>query len=254
MPEESSELLRVCTFNIAHGRGLAAHQLFLTEDRIKSNLANIANFLFETEIDIAGLQEVDVYSFWSGYFQHGDFLLDKLNGMDFLNIGEHVSFKKLKYGTAILSKFPQSNSISQTFSGTGAWPKKGFVISQLCWPSFKFDFDVVSLHLDFRSKKIRQKQITDLVDAIRFRGKPVILLGDLNSQWHETSSAVKQLSTMLSLNCFEPDSKKLATFQMLKKRLDWILISDEFKFNSYNSGPNGLSDHLPVTAQVALNV
>jgi endonuclease/exonuclease/phosphatase (EEP) superfamily protein YafD len=86
-----------------------------------------------------------------------------------------------------------------------------------------------------------------MVAALRSRGRPLILLGDLNDQWGDT---LRQLTTALDLHAYSPDSPDLATFR--NRRLDWILISRELEFVRHAVVPDALSDHRAVVADVRI--
>ena len=45
----------------------------------------------------------------------------------------------------------------------------------------------------------------------------------------------------------------LETFPAFSERLDWILVSPELSFRSYNVLPDRISDHRSVLAEVTLN-
>ena len=70
----SSQRLRLVTFNIAHGRGLAPIQGLTSSRKLRLNLRRIADLLGRLEADVVALQEIDECSIWSGSFDHLDYL------------------------------------------------------------------------------------------------------------------------------------------------------------------------------------
>ena len=72
--EEHDGRLRIMTVNIAHGRGESFHQLLQDTDTTVANLDSIARLLRCSGVDIVALQEADGPSFWSGNFNHVDYL------------------------------------------------------------------------------------------------------------------------------------------------------------------------------------
>ncbi len=249
------DTLTFCNLNIAHGRGTASHQILLSDKIIKRNLERIAHFLTSISADIIGLQEVDIKSFWNGNFEHAPFLANHMQEIHCSITGEHMSFKKLRYGTALISKLSHKNAVSRAFKEKKMLLPKGYLISEFCWPGKpQIVFDVISVHLDFLSSRIRKKQLSQLINEVKERNNAVIILGDLNSQWQDKNSAVKEICEKLNLSCYDASNRGLTTFNFPKRRWDWILLSDKFHFIEYAHGPIGLSDHVPVYAKVGCNV
>ncbi len=65
-------------------------------------------------------------------------------------------------------------------------------------------------------------------------------------------AALRLLARTLDLSAYKPLSKGLETFSILDKRLDWILISPELEFVSYEVLPDIISDHLGVCAEITM--
>ena len=98
------------------------------------------------------------------------------------------------------------------------------------------------------------KKAAELIDTLRLRGLPVILMGDFNTDWQAEDSALRLTAEALGLRAFQPHNADLHTFPTLGKRLDWILISEHFEFLSYAILPHGLSDHRGVMARLRLSL
>ena len=82
--------------------------------------------------------------------------------------------------------------------------------------------------------------------------KPVIILGDFNTDWTSDGSALKTIVEDGELKVYQPESTELGTYKKGKHRLDWILISNDLEFANYEVSQVVLSDHLPVLASVRL--
>ena len=92
----------------------------------------------------------------------------------------------LHYGTALLSRFEIEDATTHTFRPTPPTFSKGLAIARMKWPGDAgFEFDIVSVHLDFASGSARHRQTLELAELIRERGRPVILAGDFNCSWSE---------------------------------------------------------------------
>ncbi len=127
------------------------------------------------------------------------------------------------------------------------------MVSTISWPGRgDIPIDVVSAHLDFMSGPARKKQADELIAVLRSRKNRLIIMGDLNTGWNEQGSAAQYLAEKLGLNAYQPENSRLITFPMLEKRLDWVLVSPEFKFLSYEVVGNEISDHRGILAELTL--
>jgi endonuclease/exonuclease/phosphatase family metal-dependent hydrolase len=244
---------KIMTLNMGHGRGKNFHQLLISEAQIKNNLRSIIKISSVEQLDILTLQEADAPSYWSGYFNHIDFIAVNA-GFDNWFQGKHVEGRLLQYGTAILSKEELYNNASGIFTTSSPFTfSKGFVISTIQFPGKKnMEVDIISVHLDFMLESTRQRQAEELVNYVRNRNRPVILAGDLNDHWEKDNGVVYYLMNALELKAYQPEENGLISYPRLKKRYDWILISKEFEFKSYEVLSDELSDHQAVVAEIKL--
>lgn len=213
---------------------------------------DIADVISSQDADVVALQEADGASRWSGNFDHVAFIADQA-GYPWFYRAAHATSWLFTYGTAILSRFPMTETIEHTFKPSPPTFHKGFLLGQVMWkPDHKADrtiaIDIVSVHLDFSRKKVRQQQIIEITDMLSTRSNPMIILGDFNSEWFADDSVVKRLADKTHMKVYQPDDKHLQTYLKRGKRLDWILISDELDFVSHEVLPDVVSDHLVVVA------
>lgn len=242
--------LRVLTLNLAHGRGDGFHQLFQNTETTIANLTSISALLDREGPDVVSLQEADGPSYWSGNFDHVTFLADRGSFSRSVR-GMHVDALGLTYGTALLAKIDVYHPEAITFSPEVSAVPKGFVVSTIRWPGRNgLEVDVVSVHLDFTSDFIRAKQATELVDRLKQRNRPAIVMGDFNTDWQDQDSALRYIARELSLRPYEPESSNLDTFPTFGGRLDWILVSPGIRFQSYSVIPDVVSDHRGVVAEL----
>ena len=250
--------LRLLTLNMAHGRRHARHQALLRRSQLAANLHLIAAVLRREAPDVVALQEADGPSAWSGRIDHIN-TLSRLAGFDHTFRGDHQRLSlsglglDLVYGTAILSRLPLVDLHSHAFRET--WrDSKGFVAGAVQLPdALGQQIDVVSLHLDFLRPAVRRRQVSQLVDLIRHRERPLAVLGDFNSEWGRERAALPVLARELGL---QSCSSHLRTPTFPSRRpllsLDWILISEELEFLSYRTLADRVSDHLGIVADVGL--
>lgn len=243
--------LRIMTFNIAHGRGESFHQLLQNSTTTLANLDSIAALLRDSGAHVVALQEADGPSFWSGNFNHIDHLADNAAYSRSLH-GLHVDAMGLAYGTALIARLDLRDPQAITFNPELSPVPKGFVVSSINWPgNADIEVDVVSIHLDYASAATRRKQAAELIATLQHRQRPVILMGDFNSDWRENST-VRHISKTLGLTAYRPEDTGLETFPAFGQRLDWILVSKGIAFRSYDVLPDSLSDHRGVLAELEL--
>lgn len=248
--------LKVLTLNIAHGRKDAVNQIFLSKAAIRRNLEEVAVLLKRVGADIVALQEADGPSGWSGKFDHVA-LLAELADYPWYSRSTHARSPLFDYGTALLSRCEFVQMLTHRFSPSPPTPGKGFVLGQIAWGSAQAGrspavVDIVSVHLDFSRKHVRRRQVSELIQILINRNNPVVLLGDLNSDWSGESSVVRELIEACRLRAHRPTANELGTYRRNERRLDWILISEELEFGSYAVLPDVVSDHRAVVAEVFL--
>jgi endonuclease/exonuclease/phosphatase family metal-dependent hydrolase len=253
MNEKGTSTLRVMTLNVAHGRGAAFHQLLQNTDTTIQNLNKISAMLKREQPDVVALQEADGPSYWSGNFHHVDYLARQGAFSTAVN-GSYVQGLGLEYGTALMSKVGLHSAEAITFNPELALTPKGFVVSTIDWPGQPHvQVDVVSLHLDFSSEETRRQQALELIEMLRKRDRPLIVMGDFNADWNGNDMTVQLIASELSLNAFNPTGKGQVAATYSDKRLDWILVSNELEFRDYQVISDVVSDHRGVIAELGLN-
>ncbi len=254
VPESSliGETMTLLTLNASHGRKTAWNQMLVSTEKTRENLDEIADVLEKTNADVVALQEADAPSRWSGRFNHVLYLRDRTSYNCSL-LGEHADTWLYSFGTALLSRVSMERSRSVTFPSSPPSTTKGFVMTHVDWDSGAGPAAVivVSVHLDFSRKSVRDRQTQILIDSLRDVDGPVVIMGDLNSRWDQKRSHVRQLAEALDLRAFEPENDSLGTYEDENgKRLDWILVSRSLEFRHYEILPGEISDHLAVFAEI----
>lgn len=251
-----SEFLTVATLNIAHGRKDARNQMFLSEEVIRSNLAELAMLLDRANADMIALQEVDAPSKWSGGFNHLDLLSERSQYGCSLH-GIHASNRFYDFGTALLSRHAMQGG--STYSFEPSWPTttKGFTLAGLDWnPGGRLEqplrINFVSVHLDFSRRSVRRAQIDEISRELGKLDGALVLMGDFNTDWNTRDSSLRYLAENVGLQVFEPHAEGLSTYGDKGARLDWILISPGMRFRSYAVFPDVVSDHYAVAAEIVL--
>jgi endonuclease/exonuclease/phosphatase family metal-dependent hydrolase len=157
--------LRILTFNIAHGRGLTPIQGFTLGRKLRLNLHRIAGMIERLQPDIVALQEIDQNSRWAGSFDQLEYL--RLNtGYRYSVFGinnRREGLLNLSYGNAILSRHPILESENIVF-GESLVGEKGFLYTEIDVEGRRLP--VMNLHLDYRSRVHRFRQVERVMDYI----------------------------------------------------------------------------------------
>ena len=251
-----SPLLSVLTLNLAHGRKDSLNQMLQRTSTTRRNLEQVANFLSNSNADLVALQEADHASRWSGQFNHVEYVSSKTPYPCKIH-ASHAQKYMYNFGTALLSRVPFNNSILHTFEPSPPTTNKGFVMGEVLWnPDGRLPeaipVSVISVHLDFSRKKVRKAQTEEMRTILKDIARPVIILGDFNTDWSKDESSLRSIAESGQLKVYQAESRELGTYKNGKHRLDWILISNELEFVSYEALEVVLSDHQPVFATLKL--
>ena len=245
--------LRVLTLNLAHGRKDALNQLLVSRRAVERNLAEVAAMLRDTGADVVALQEADGPSRWSGGFDHVAALAGQAN-YPWQTRASHAKTWLFDYGTALLSRVPFTDQLDHAFRPSPPSMTKGLTLGQLAWRPSRdaelMDVDIVSVHLDFSRASVRKQQIAEMAAVLSDRAGPMIVLGDLNSDWSSDESVVAELANRCGMRAYQPMAEKMETYPSNGRRLDWVLISDELEFLSHTVLPHVVSDHHAVVADI----
>lgn len=259
-----SRIIRVVTLNIAHGRGLSAYQGFHSEKGIERRLKSVAQLLERLNADIVALQEVDEDSHWNRRIHLLD-TLKRRTGYPHSYLGVHNrrgGTHPLAYGNGLLTRFPIEIAEKRAF-GQSTLGEKGFVCVELETPHGRLP--VINLHLDFRSRLRRIRQVEQLVqylDDKRYtsEGTPhlsPIVCGDFNSKEARSSDAVRHLFQYLKGQCdyqLYPQGRRSKTFPSIFPihGLDFIFVPPEYEVFDSQVIRSFVSDHRPVLVTLRL--
>ena len=256
IPPKEEERLRLFTLNVAHGRKTTPINVFLRRRTLQRNITAIADTVRALTPDIVALQEADGPSSWSGNFDHVATLARRAELHDHYR-GTHNSLSWGRFnvasGTAILTRQPLLEPISHRFDMS--WrDTKGFVAATIVVPEWGgLEVDVVSVHLDFLVPGVRRKQILQMVDRLILRRRPMVVLGDLNCCFEREPRSMRLLVETLGLKAYEPTSRAHTyPSRRPRRRLDWILVSEELEYSGYHTVHLPLSDHSVLVADIHL--
>jgi len=247
--------LRVLTLNLAHGRKDSLNQMLLGRPAFERNLAEAAELLRYSGADVVALQEADGPSLWSGSFDHVAFLAAQADYPWYSRAG-HARTWLFDYGTALLSRVPFTDRLDHAFRPSPPSMTKGLTLGQIAWhPDGRAGpvyVDIVSVHLDFSRDSVRRQQIAETTATLSNRARPMIVLGDFNSDWLSNDSVVTELARRCGMQAYQPMADHLGTYRSSGHRLDWVLISDDLEFLHHEVLPHVVSDHHAVMAIIGL--
>lgn len=266
---DSSDCLRVLTYNIAHGRGLEESNWDGGDAAARqTRLDAIAQVLRKANADVVILNEVDFDSSWSNGINQAEFLAAEA-GYSYWVEQRNLDFRALfwtwKFGNSILSKYPLSNAQVVDVPGYSATETLLAGQKRALRVNVKFgrrDVCVIAAHLCHRSETIRAESMEALLNVARSFDGNTIIAGDLNSSPPElrntAASDVNAISTLDDSKMFQrwpvepPTSLEQFTFRFgdFQTVIDWILIPRTATYLDYQVIDTDLSDHRPVTTGI----
>ena len=204
--------LRVGTYNIKNGgKGVSYKMSVLAEDIISCNL------------DIVGLQEVDINTTRSGKI-NGLKLLAEAAGYEYYSFAKAINYQGGQYGTAVLSRYPISSFEVTSLAVTDGMEKRSVGHAVIDVNGKSIDF--YNTHLSYEDKDVRSSQFTKLSEMVK-NSTTFILTADFNTS--EDSDFAK------FENSIRVNNKEFMTYSN-KSPIDdiilcnkWSVISKEMK-------------------------
>lgn len=263
--------LRVASYNIAHGRGVAESNWDggSAEERAQ-RLEQIAELLREIDADVVVLNEVDFDSSWSYSVNQAE-TLAKLAGYPFRAEEHNLDFRILgwtwRFGNAVLSKHSITDAAVVDLPAEYWWEsilagkKRGINCSiNINGQQVR----VIGVHLSHRLEAVRVSSAKMLLELVEDKTHPTIIAGDLNSSPSGFPESVKDangdnaIETLDASRLFQrwpllfPSDEHDCTFPSTDPAIviDWILIPRNWSFSSYSVNPATLSDHRLIYADV----
>lgn len=263
--------LRIGAYNIAHGRGaFSKHWRALTQATILGQVKKIAQLLREANLDILVLNEVDFDSVWFQHLNQAG-LIAREAGFPFWaeqrNIDMALPFARIRYGNAILSRYPILAARRLPFVGHSALEtvlmgkKQGLLCTLELSAAHRIQ--VLAVHLEHRREAPRLRA-AQMMEAVREASAlPLIAAGDFNSAPADFPHATPDphgetaVSWLLARGAYQtlpttaPSRDDLTYWSVKPSRvIDWILVPPGWKIISKTALPRPLSDHKAVVMEV----
>lgn len=215
------------------------------------DLEAISQVIVQSGAEIVGLQEVDVFTSRSGSDLDMAKELAEMSGMPYYYFSKGIDYKGGEYGTAILSKFPLSETATILLPAEEGTEQRTISIASVSLDdgtSYKF----ANTHLDYSSASNALSQAEKIVDYFEGEKSPLILVGDFNST--PNSAPILKLDGSFTRTCKNDCAPTIPVINP-NKTIDFIMFSSEkdFKVESHRViQETYASDHLPVAAELIL--
>jgi endonuclease/exonuclease/phosphatase family metal-dependent hydrolase len=243
--------LKVMSFNIAHGRGLAFNQVLVHSDVMKANLDGIAAFIKKHQPDIVGFQEVDADADWSGNFNHAAYIAEKA-GYPYVKTGinnVNNGFFTINYGNAIISKHRITKFDNYRF-GKAKLGEKGFLVARIDFKGLQINVAVT--HLDYKFKSNRARQLKEMENILKPIEGPMIVMGDFNCSLGGKDDTLNQFQESLKLNAWAEEAGTYPA-ENPRKCIDYIFTRAGLRIKKYGPKKTILSDHLPLMSEIQIS-
>ncbi|WP_230981479.1 endonuclease/exonuclease/phosphatase family protein [Echinicola salinicaeni] len=243
---KSTKEITVLSYNIHHSNPPSKPDLI--------DLEAVAKVIKESNADIVGLQEVDVYTERSGSDLHMAEKLGELAGYDYYYFSKGIDYKEGEYGTAILSKYPLSNEKTIKLpKEEGTEQRTLSLVTVSLTEESKIYFG--NTHMDFTSESnglAQAKFITKYFDESTDNEIPAIVVGDFNAV--PSSPAILHFDRYFERTC-KSGCANTASTNNPRKIIDYIIYKNtkDFEVESHEViNETYASDHFPVLAKLIL--
>jgi endonuclease/exonuclease/phosphatase family metal-dependent hydrolase len=262
----SPNRLLVVAYNIAHGRGQARTN-WVDNDERQARLGEIAGVLRDVDADIVVLNEVDFASVWSAHINQAESIA-RLAGYPYRveqrNLDAAVPFVSLRFGNAVLSKYPIIDAQRVAYPGLRPWESmlvghKEGVVATIMLPGGRW-VRVAGVHLEHRDEGVRIASAEMIAALTGNDDVPLIAAGDFNSTRVDLPKArpvdgTTAVSRLLDGHAWKARPGPMqATFPATDpdREIDWILATPQCTVGDRSTTGGDLSDHLAVIAEVEL--
>lgn len=270
--QSPADRLRVVSFNMAHGRGLAASNWDGGSFEARMvRLDEIAAVLDSLNADVVILNEVDFNCSWSHGINQAHYLAEAAGypyRVEQRNFDMQIAWWSWRFGNAILSRLPVLEANVVDLPGYVWWEtalagKKRGIWCELQWDDRQFV--LIGIHLSSRSETLRVESAEHIITLLeRTQHDSVILAGDMNAsppgftfaQQDDNGRNTMDIFVQSTLFRRRPDGSHAVdadlTFSSNQpdRAIDWILIPPSWEFVEYIVHRSDVSDHGAVLAVI----
>ena len=243
-----SKTVNVSTYNIANARG-DTDNFFKRVKKAEQigNLERIVGFAKQEDLDVLCMNEVDFNSHRTDFVNQAKYLAKKLCFNHVLEDRYVDLGPALSMGNAVISKFPiKVNKVVRYGDSTAErffHMFKGYV-----------DFttggiDYILTHFDAESEVARIEEAQIVIEHLKTKKGPFVLLGDFNAE-----PGSQSLNSIIYSGYIVGPPSYLKTYpcRTPRKRIDHILVSPDVRLKNYRSTYVKASDHRPVVGKILI--
>ena len=227
--EEVKMTLRIGSYNIKHAADA------------KLNLKTIAKVITEADLDIVGVQEVDLRTTRVNGIDQPRMLAEYAE-MPYYVFVRAIDYKGGQYGTLILSKYP---IISSEIIPLESRDKEGRALGHAVIDIGGVQIDFFNTHLSYEDTALRKEQFFEVSEKTDLC-KNFILTGDFNT-------ADFTEFTILGANLINNAGRWYPTFPGGNSAIDNIVYTDSFKEIASGTVTQSYSDHYMLWAEFEIN-
>lgn len=233
--------LEVVSFNMHSG---------FNRDRSRQMLPAIAQELLALRADVYLLQEVDKNRIWSGRVDQAAYLAQQL-GMEYAFATNVLRPGDIRYGTAVLTRFPIVTSSNTLLPRPGSTQQRGLlrVVLQLA-PGQRLS--VYTTHFEHTSQDARLLQARAAAEVIGRDPYRAVVGGDMNAR--PTAPPMATLRTVATDSWLVAGQHAGLTHPSFEPRgrIDYLMHRGDLGVNAIETYPSRVSDHRAVRASYDL--
>lgn len=205
------------------------------------NLKTIAKVITDNDLDIVGIQEVDLRTRRSNGIDQPRMLAEATD-MPYYVFVRGIDYQGGQYGTLILSKYP---IISSEVIPLESWDKEGRALGHAVIDLGEKQFDFFNTHLSYEDKTLRGLQFAEVAEKTK-ACENFILTGDFNT-------ADFTEFTIVGGTLINNASRWYPTFPGGNSAIDNIVYTDCFKEIASGTVTQSYSDHYMLWAEFEIN-
>ena len=223
-----SDNFRVASFNIAAGK--------------KPNIEAMSSALEQEEIDVVGVQEVDINTGRNNYDMLAKF--KEYGYIQDTHFQKAIDYSGGQYGIGLLTRYQFTEKSGGALSNEGSYEARAYVRGVFEKEGHKVA--IYNTHLTHESQSLRARQMQEVLDVMDADSTPYkILTGDFNTDQYisENYPMMKKYNLANGKDGIWHDTYNGVDPTMKINCIDNVVTSRNIKVNEVKMVETGLSDH-----------